>query len=66
MSFKQALDYVRSKRPIVCPNDGFQKELKRYETMVKKMPPAEKEEKKEDNEDSRKEAVLELPKEEKV
>lgn len=25
MAFKQALDYVRSKRAIVCPNDGFQR-----------------------------------------
>ena len=35
MSFKQALDYVRAKRTIVCPNDGFQKELKRFETSLK-------------------------------
>ena len=42
MAFKQGLDYVRSKRSIVCPNDGFQRELKRYELTVKKMPPPEK------------------------
>jgi hypothetical protein len=35
MNFKQALDYVRAKRTIVCPNDGFQKELKRFEISLK-------------------------------
>jgi hypothetical protein len=30
MNFKQAMDYVRAKRSIICPNEGFQKELKRY------------------------------------
>jgi hypothetical protein len=24
MSFKQAMDYVRSKRSVICPNYGFQ------------------------------------------
>lgn len=66
MTFKQALDYVRSKRSIVCPNDGFQKELKRYETTIKKLPPVDKEEKKEDVENGKKQAVLEAPKQEKV
>lgn len=36
MSFKQAMDYVRSKRAIICPNYGFQNELKRYELALKK------------------------------
>lgn len=36
MSFQQALGYVRSKRAIICPNYGFQNELKRYETVLKK------------------------------
>ena len=36
MSFKQALEYVRSKRAVVCPNYGFQNELKKYETTLKK------------------------------
>jgi len=40
MTFKQAIDYVRSKRSIICPNEGFQKELKRYEITVKKLLPA--------------------------
>jgi hypothetical protein len=35
MTFKQALDYVRAKRSIICPNDGFQTELKRYELSLK-------------------------------
>ena len=39
MAFKQGLDYVRSKRSIVCPNEGFQRELKRYELTLKKMNP---------------------------
>jgi len=39
MSFKKALDYIRMKRTFVCPNDGFQRELKRYELTVEKMPP---------------------------
>ena len=54
MTFKQALDHVRSKRPIVCPNDGFQKELKRYEVTIKKLPPVDKEEKKEDVDNGKK------------
>lgn len=36
MGFKQSLDYVRSKRNIVCPNYGFQNELKRLELNLKK------------------------------
>jgi hypothetical protein len=24
LSFKQALEYVRNRRPIICPNYGFQ------------------------------------------
>jgi hypothetical protein len=43
MGFKQAFDYVRSKRTIVCPNDGFQRELKKYELTLKKMQTMEKE-----------------------
>ena len=37
MTFKQAFDFVRARRSIVCPNDGFQKELKRYEIAVKRL-----------------------------
>jgi hypothetical protein len=36
MSFKQAMDYVRAKRSVICPNYGFQNELKRLETQLKK------------------------------
>ena len=36
MSFQQALTYVRNKRSIICPNYGFQNELKRYEVVLKK------------------------------
>jgi hypothetical protein len=36
MSFKQAMDYVRGKRSVICPNYGFQSELKRYELVLKK------------------------------
>ena len=36
MGFKQSLDYVRSKRNVVCPNYGFQNELKRLELNLKK------------------------------
>ena len=36
MTFKQALEYVRSKRAVVCPNYGFQNELKKYEQTIKK------------------------------
>lgn len=46
MTFKQAIDFVRSKRSIIYPNDGFQKELKRYElTLKKSLPLISKEEK---------------------
>lgn len=36
MSFETALDYVKEKRKIVCPNDGFRKQLKDYEAKYKK------------------------------
>jgi hypothetical protein len=45
MGFKQALDYVRAKRSIICPNYGFQNELKRYETQLKKSKPEKEQEK---------------------
>ena len=44
MGFKQALDYIRLKRSFVCPNEGFQRELKRYETTIKNMPKKNKKE----------------------
>jgi hypothetical protein len=34
MSFSQALEYVRSKRKMVCPNYGFQAELKKYSALL--------------------------------
>jgi hypothetical protein len=49
MSFQQALGYVRSKRAIICPNYGFQNELKRYETFLKKKTATSKNEKEPDN-----------------
>ena len=35
MDFSKALYFVRSKRPIVCPNLGFQKQLLEFEKIVK-------------------------------
>lgn len=45
MTFKNAMEYVRNKRSIICPNYGFQNELKRYELTLKKTPKKEREEK---------------------
>jgi hypothetical protein len=36
MALKQAMDYVRAKRSVICPNYGFQNELKRLEMQLKK------------------------------
>ena len=58
MSFKQALEYVRSKRAVVCPNYGFQNELKKYETILKKSAKEQETDQKEAKIDSeKKEAV---------
>lgn len=47
MSFKQSLEYVRSKRSIICPNEGFQRQLKRYElTLKRSLPQLEKDKEK--------------------
>lgn len=43
MSFNQALNYVRGKRSIICPNYGFQSELKRFQIVLKKVPKNERE-----------------------
>ena len=32
--FDKALDFVTTKRPIVCPNDGFQSQLKIFEKLL--------------------------------
>ena len=32
--FEEAFIYVKSKRPIVCPNDGFQQQLKMFEKLL--------------------------------
>ena len=41
ITFKEAINNVKNKRPIVCPNEGFQNELKKFEaTVVKKIFPA--------------------------
>ena len=34
MKFDDALNFVKSKRPIVYPNDGFQKQLKIFEKLL--------------------------------
>ena len=36
IGFKQCLELIRSKRPIVNPNYGFQNELSKYEVALKK------------------------------
>ncbi len=36
MTFNHAMDYVRLKRSIICPNYGFQSELKRYDMALRK------------------------------
>ena len=33
-TFKEALDYVKKKRPIVFPNDGFRDQLKLFEKLL--------------------------------
>lgn len=43
MTFKHAIDYVRNKRSIICPNHGFQNELRRFEMTLKKGGKVEKE-----------------------
>lgn len=35
MTFQEAHDLVKSKRPCICPNAGFSEQLKLYETMLK-------------------------------
>ncbi len=32
--FEQALNYVKLKRPIICPNDGFLKQLKMFDKLL--------------------------------
>ena len=34
LKFDEAFDFVRSKRQIVCPNDGFQSQLKLFEKLL--------------------------------
>ena len=34
LTFEKALEFVKSKRPIVCPNDGFQDQLKLFEKLL--------------------------------
>eukprot|EP00330_Aristerostoma_sp_ATCC50986_P001337 CAMPEP_0114590568 /NCGR_PEP_ID=MMETSP0125-20121206/12797_1 /TAXON_ID=485358 ORGANISM="Aristerostoma sp., Strain ATCC 50986" /NCGR_SAMPLE_ID=MMETSP0125 /ASSEMBLY_ACC=CAM_ASM_000245 /LENGTH=98 /DNA_ID=CAMNT_0001788147 /DNA_START=414 /DNA_END=710 /DNA_ORIENTATION=- len=36
MSFLEAFQLVRQKRPIICPNPGFQTQLKRFEVFLQK------------------------------
>lgn len=35
MSLKQALDLVKTKRPTMCPNEGFQTQLQSYEDILR-------------------------------
>jgi protein-tyrosine phosphatase len=35
MSFDAAYEFLLAKRPIVCPNSGFQKQLQEYEAALK-------------------------------
>lgn len=32
LTFEQCLTFVSAKRPAICPNDGFQRQLRRFET----------------------------------
>ena len=34
LKFDKAFDLVKSKRQIVCPNDGFQEQLKLFEKLL--------------------------------
>jgi protein-tyrosine phosphatase len=34
-SFKDAITFVRKSRPVVCPNLGFERQLKEYEVQLK-------------------------------
>ncbi|KAJ8313801.1 hypothetical protein KUTeg_008362 [Tegillarca granosa] len=35
MTYQQAFDYTKSKRPCICPNSGFRTQLATYEKMLK-------------------------------
>ena len=39
LTFVEALKYVRRRRPIVCPNFGFQKQLLDFEKNLRKKDP---------------------------
>lgn len=34
MNFIQALKFVRAKRSVICPNLGFELQLKKYDKMI--------------------------------
>jgi hypothetical protein len=34
MTFSKAMALVKSKRPIICPNIGFQNQLQQYESIL--------------------------------
>ena len=36
MSYEQALAFVQSRRPAICPNDGFRAQLRQYEDRLKR------------------------------
>ena len=39
MSYNKARALAKSKRPIVCPNDSFEKDLIRFQDYLKKIHP---------------------------
>ena len=36
MSYDQALNFVQSRRPAICPNDGFRAQLRQYEDRLRR------------------------------
>lgn len=36
MSYEQALTFVASRRPAICPNDGFRAQLRQYEDRLRR------------------------------
>ena len=42
MHFMQALKFVKSKRSVACPNLGFERQLKGYDSYINYVVPKEK------------------------
>lgn len=66
MGFKQAMDYVKAKRAIICPNFGFQNELRMYELTLKSNMKLDKTKKEDNAENQEKKIVLEFISEDKA